>query len=203
MSVYPLMLTGSELSAVVAGGGVVAARKIRALVDAGATVHVVAPEVRDEVRAIAEASSSVRIMQTAFADEHFGNALLVVVATDDDAVNEQIAARARARGLLVNVASRPEAGNCVTPAVHRADGVVVAVTADGVPAAAARIRDRIARMIDRRYATAVRCLATLRSAMFDRGDRELWRKASTGLIGDDFCAQVESGAFDATVAEWR
>jgi hypothetical protein len=58
-------------------------------------------------------------------------------------------------------------------------------------------------LFDDRYASAVRELAQLRSELLNRGERERWSTASTTLVGDDFCDDVESGRFAERLAEWR
>ena len=125
------------------------------------------------------------------------------VATNDPEANALIGAQARALGRLVNVVSAPDQGNCITPAVHRSGDITVAVTTGRVPSAAARIRDRLGRMLDTRYATAVRELTELRANLLNRGERDRWTTASTTLLGDEFCDHVESGRFAARLAEWR
>ena len=202
MSVYPLMLEGSALSAVIIGGGAVAARKAKALLAAGADVGVVAPEIAPEIEHLAT-TTSLRITRERYSSRHLDGALLVIAATDSDSTNSQIALDARARGRLVNVAGSPNEGTCITPAVHRAGDVVVAVTAGGVPAAAARIRDDIAGKIDVRYADAMRELSSLRRALIDGDDRGKWLSAAAALIGENFCDRVESGQFAEALAEWR
>jgi precorrin-2 dehydrogenase/sirohydrochlorin ferrochelatase len=197
------MLDGAALSAVVVGGGSVAARKATALVAAGARVHVVAPSITADIESLAADNASVRLTRERYSSSHIGDALLVVAATNDPATNSVVAADARARGRLVNVASAPDEGNCVTPATHRAGDVVVAVSAGGVPKAAARIRDALSRTYDDRYAAAVKELSTLRRTLLDAGRRDQWSTAAAMLVGDDFCATVESGRFAGKVAEWR
>lgn len=197
------MLDGAALSAVVIGGGSVAARKATALAAAGARVHVVAPEITPDIELLARDNAAVRLTREHYSSSHIGDALLVVAATNDAAINSLVADDARARGLLVNVAGAPDEGNCVTPAMHRVGDVVVAVSAGGVPRAAARIRDALGRIYDERYADAVRELASLRRAMLDSGKRDQWSSAAAMLIGDDFCSAVESGRFAERAAEWR
>jgi precorrin-2 dehydrogenase/sirohydrochlorin ferrochelatase len=203
VTAYPLMLDGSAISALVVGGGRVATRKVRALLAAGAAVHVVAPVVDVELDGLAVTNDGLRITRRAYATEHLSDALVVIAATDDERVNAQIASDARARRRLVNVVSTPELGNFVTPAIHRTGDVTIAVTTGGVPTAATRIRDALARVIDDRYANAVRSLATLRQSLLDRGERDRWTEATTALIGSDFCEQIESGCFASRIAEWR
>ena len=202
MSLYPLMLDGSSLSAVIIGGGPVAARKAAALVAAGARVRLVAPAIVAELETLAR-DSSIEIIRDRYAKRYIGDAGFVIAATNDDTVNAEVAVDAKAMGRLVNVASEPGSGNCVTPAVHRAGDVVIAVTAGGVPSAAARIRDDLARRIDDRYATAVKELSSLRRSLIDRDDRDRWSSATAALLDDDFCRRVESGRFDEALSEWR
>ena len=197
------MLDGATLSAVIIGGGSVAARKLMALVASGARVHLVAPEIGPDIESLAAGNDSVRLTRERYSSAHLADALLVIAATDDPAINALVAVDARARGQLVNVASAPDEGNCVTPATHRTGDIVFAVSAGGVPRAAARIRDALARTFDDRYAGAVRELSTLRRALLDAGRREQWESASAMLIGEDFCSAVESGRFAERSAEWR
>jgi siroheme synthase-like protein len=194
------MLDGASVSALVVGGGRVATRKVGALLDAGASVRVVALDFSAELERFAGALTLVR---APYSSEQLGDALLVVAATNDARVNARIAADARATGRLVNVAGAPKLGNCVPPAVHRSGDVVIAVSTGGVPAAAARIRDAIANSFGEPYAAAVGELAGLRRALLDNGRRDRWRDASRALIGADFCEQVESGQLTARIAEWR
>lgn len=204
MSAYPVMLDGARISALVVGGGAVAARRADALAAAGARVQIVAPAVDEAIDALAARSPDmVHIARRAYAASDLSGVTLAVAATDDSAVNEAVARDAIARGVLVNVADAPECGTYITPAVHRAGDVVVAVSAGGVPAAASRIRDRIASTVDARYADAVRDLAAVRRDLLARGERTRWREASRALADDDFCARVESGRLHDELAPWR
>ena len=203
MSAYPLVLEGSRLIALVVGGGRVALRKITALLESGARVHVVAPRIDSGIEALQAQSGSLRITREPYDPGQLGDALLVIAATSDPRLNAQIAEDARIRGRLVNVVDAPELGNCSTPALHRAGDLVVAVSAGGVPNAAARIRDAIGERLDARYSEAVGELATLRRALLDEGRRDRWRDAADSLLAPDFCEQVESGRLVARIAEWR
>jgi siroheme synthase-like protein len=196
------MLDGAALSAVIIGGGAVAARKATALVAAGATVRVVAPSVVTELEALAR-DSSIELIRDRYEKRHIGDAGLVIAATNDHTVNAEVAVDAKSLGRLVNVASDPAAGNCITPAVHRAGDVLIAVTAGGVPSVAARIRDDVARRVDDRYAAAVKELSSLRRSLLERDDRERWSLVTEALVDDDFCRRVESGLFGEALAEWR
>jgi precorrin-2 dehydrogenase len=203
MSGYPLVIEGTMISAVVVGGGRVAVRKAEALLGAGARVRIVALAIDPSLEARSRVEPRLAIRRAAYSADVLDGATLVIAATNDALVNAAIAADAKACGLLVNVADAPEAGNCVTPAVHRAGDLVVAVSAGGVPAAAARIRDAIGALLGDAVADAVGQLASLRRDLLTRGERDRWASASTDLLGDAFVEQVREGTFAARIGKWR
>ena len=203
MSAYPVMLEGTAISALVVGGGTVATRKVRGLLDAGARVHVVAPTIAEELERLAQGDELLRVTRGTYDAAQLAGTTLVVAATSDAAINQTIARDARAHGAIVNVADAPELGTFTTPAVFRRGEIVVAVSTGRVPNAAVKIRDAITEPLDERYTSAVRALTTLRRAMLSNGERERWTQAARALIADDFCEQVESGRFDERIGEWR
>jgi precorrin-2 dehydrogenase/sirohydrochlorin ferrochelatase len=199
-----VLLEGERIAALVVGGGRVAERKARALLASGASVRVVAPTITAGLRELAGQTERLTLIARAYTPGDVDDALLVIAATDDAGVNRCVARDAREGGArLVNVADDPEAGNVVTVATHRAGELVIGVSAGGVPAAAARIRDRLAARFDERYATAVEALAGLRRTLLARGDREGGRRALDALVTDRFCDTVEQGTFADEVARWR
>ena len=203
MSAYPLVLEGDAIEALIVGGGGVAVRKARALLAAGARLRVVAESPSEAMRAVARGEARCTLVQRGYAAGDVADATLVIAATDRRDVNARVAADARAAGRLVNVADDPAAGNCATAAVHRAGDLVIAVSAGGVPSAAARVRDALAARFDARYGAVVGALGTLRRRLLDAGDRDAWHRALDALVTDDFCARVERGELGEEVAAWR
>ena len=202
MSGVPILVEAASLPVLVVGGGVVAVRKAGALAHAGAAVRVVASAASDEMRALAHAGR-VTLTERAYERGDIADAMLVVAATDDRAVNAGIAEDARAAKRLVNVADAPADGTFATMAAHRSGALVIGVTTGGVPGAAARIRDAIAARFDDRYATALAGLASLRRSLLDRGNAPAWRSLSTEVIDADFCETVERDTLEARVSTWR
>ena len=202
MSGVPILLEGSALTVLVVGGGAVAVRKAAAFAAAGAAVRVVARAPSAAMRALAEGGGVV-LQVRAYAREDIGDAALVIAATNDRATNAEVADDAHASSRLVNVADAPDTGSFATMATHRAGGLVVGVSAGGVPGAAARVRDAIADRFDARYATALAGLAALRRSLLERGASAEWREIAAQAFDADFCDAVESGALDARVAAWR
>lgn len=142
---YPVVLTGLRGAlAVVVGGGPVGERKARGLLDAGATVRLISPEATAQ---LAEWAAAGRLTweRRGYTAGDLGGARLAFAATDQRAVNAQVAADAAALGLLCNVADAPGEGSFHVPAVYRGDGVTVAVSTAGTsPGRARQLRDQIA-----------------------------------------------------------
>ena len=201
MSDFPIALHGERVTAVVIGGGSVGTRKALALVEAGAQVRVVSPDVTLDL-AEAEREHRLTIVRESYRPSQLDPATLVIAATDSREVNAQIAVDAHLRGKLVNITDFPDEGNFHTMALHRSGDVTIAVSAGGVPGAAARIRDAIAERFDARYGRAVSALRGLRARLIASGD-ERWRDAAPKLIADDFCSSVEDGSFTEKVDTWR
>ena len=164
MTHYPIMLNvsaGSDLLAVVVGGGRVGHRKVAGLLAAGTRVRVVDPtggEWPDRVQVVAEPYDA----------SHLAGARLVFACTDDRAVNARIASDARAGGAWVNVADDPAACDFTVPALHRGHGVTVAVaTAGGAPAVAATLRDALAQALPEQAEEFAHAVVALRSRIKD------------------------------------
>jgi siroheme synthase-like protein len=205
VSAFPVTLEGSSISALVVGGGSVAVRRVRSLVEAGARVHVVAPSIDPQIEELVGAHSRLTLARAEYDSAQLADVNFVVAATNRPDVNAGIASDARAKGVPVNVVDAPDLGTCTIPAVHRAGAgeLIVAISAGGVPSAAARIRDEIARIVDERHGRAVAALLELRRTLLDRGERGRWREASEQLVGPSFLADVGSGRFSERLGEWR
>ncbi|MDQ6689893.1 MAG: bifunctional precorrin-2 dehydrogenase/sirohydrochlorin ferrochelatase [Gemmatimonadota bacterium] len=201
MSDFPIALHGERVVAVVIGGGTVGTRKALALAEAGVQVRVVSPTVTPALDD-AEAARSLSIVRESYRAAQLDGATLVIAATDSREVNAQIAVDAHSRGKLVNITDYPDEGNFHTMALHRSGDVTIAVSAGGVPGAAARIRDAIAERFDARYERAISALRRLRSRLIATGGGR-WRDAAPKLLADDFCDSVEDGSFSDKVDSWR
>jgi uroporphyrin-III C-methyltransferase / precorrin-2 dehydrogenase / sirohydrochlorin ferrochelatase len=136
---YPLMLSMAGRRAVVVGGGQVALRRARGLLDAGANVVVVAPSVLPDL-----ARLPVTVLAREYQDGDLAAAWLAHAATNDPAVNAQVAAEADRNRIWCVRADDAIASAAWTPAVTRHGEVTVAVTAGGDPRRSQRLRAAIA-----------------------------------------------------------
>jgi cobalt-precorrin 5A hydrolase/precorrin-3B C17-methyltransferase len=129
---------------VVVGGGVVAARKVTGLLPAEVNITVIAPELGETLSALYEQGAFVWL-QREYQTGDLSGARLAFAATNARAVNAQVAAEAAQNHVLCNVADDPSAGDFHVPAVHRSDGMVIAIGSSGQsPRRATSLRNRIA-----------------------------------------------------------
>jgi hydroxymethylbilane synthase len=160
--VYPVALSVRGRRAVVVGGGAVAERKVRGLLDAHAAVLVVAPKLCAPLAALAQ-RGMIGWEPRRYATGDLKSAFIAFAATDDEPTNAAVVSEARAAGILVNDASDAERGDFVTPAVHRAGPLTVTVDSGGLsPSFTKRVRDELALQFDARYARAAATLGALR-----------------------------------------
>jgi uroporphyrin-III C-methyltransferase / precorrin-2 dehydrogenase / sirohydrochlorin ferrochelatase len=136
---YPLMLSMTGRRAVVVGGGQVALRRVRTLLEAGAHVVVIAPAVEAEL-----AELPVTILRRRYRDGDLSAAWLAHAATDDPDVNALVAAEADRQRIWCVRADDASASPAWTPAATRHGDITVAVTAGGDPVRSQRLRAAIA-----------------------------------------------------------
>lgn len=130
MERLPIFLNIRDRACLVIGGGEVAQRKISLLLRAGARVTVVAPEFDTAVAGL-EGNAQVRLLQTLFEESHLDGAVLVVAATDDDALNARVSELAHARDLPVNVVDQPRLCSFIMPAIVDRSPIVIAISSGG------------------------------------------------------------------------
>ncbi|MGH3491267.1 MAG: uroporphyrinogen-III C-methyltransferase [Actinopolymorphaceae bacterium] len=144
---YPLMLDLSGRRAVVVGGGPVAARRVRGLLDADAEVVVVAPELCEDL-AVLSGDQYVTWLPREYAAGDLDGAWVVQTATGDVSTDAQVAAEAEAAGIWCVRASDATHSAAWTPATARVDDVTIAVSAGRDPRRARAIKDRIATQLE-------------------------------------------------------
>jgi precorrin-2 dehydrogenase/sirohydrochlorin ferrochelatase len=136
---YPIFLDLSDRRCVVVGGGDVANRKARKLLQARARVVVISPEVGAELESVV-----VEVHRRPYREGDLEGAYLAFAATDSREVNAAVALEAKERGIPVNVADRPSEGDFSLPSTLRRGGLQVAVSTGGAsPTLARKIKDEL------------------------------------------------------------
>ncbi|WP_200215052.1 uroporphyrinogen-III C-methyltransferase [Micromonospora coerulea] len=146
---YPLGLRLAGRRVVVVGGGAVATRRVPALLDAGADVLLVAPELTPALRAHVDAGR-LRWEPRRFAPADLDGAWLVQAAVNDRAAAAAVSAAAVERRIFCVRADDRAAATAWTPAVTRHGPVTVAVLGGGDPHRAMTVRDAVRDLLSAR-----------------------------------------------------
>ena len=115
---YPVSLNIVGRKCIVAGGGEVALRKVKVLLEHGAEVEVISPDLCPELARLAE-SGEISVCNHAYEMGNLAGAFLAIAATDDAKINRQIAAEARSKAILVNVVDDAVNSDFIVPSYLR------------------------------------------------------------------------------------
>src|SRR5215470_6950701 len=138
----PLFLNLAGRRVLLVGGGPVAAAKLRQLLASAANIHVVSPEVVDDIERTG-ASSAVTISRREFTSSDLDDAWLVVAAATPE-VNREVAEAAEARRIFVNAVDDPANATAFLSGVVRRGGVAMAISTNGeAPALAGLLREAL------------------------------------------------------------
>jgi len=162
MSCYPINLQIAGLPCLVIGGGVVAQRKVRSLLIAGAVVTVVSPDLTADLTNLATEGSICHVDRPYQAGDLQGY-VLAICATSNPVVNREAAAEAQERNVLVNVVDAPELGSFSVPAQVVQGNLLLTISTNGLsPALARRLRKELAKTYGPEYGQYLELLAKAR-----------------------------------------
>jgi precorrin-2 dehydrogenase/sirohydrochlorin ferrochelatase len=165
MRYYPVNLAIAGRRCLVVGGGGVGTRKAQALLECGARVTVVTLGASAELESLAR-SGRLRLQRRPYVAEDLDGCFLVIGATSDEALNRRVHSDAEARGMLCNIADRPEACNFILPAVVRRGDLVLAVSTSGSsPAFAKHLRRHLEREFGPEYALFLELMGRIRQRL--------------------------------------
>jgi siroheme synthase-like protein len=200
---YPVALVVDGRRCLVVGGGPIATHKAEGLLNCHAHVTVVAPQISDRLRLLAEDSARdpstegrLLLEERPYRTGEASGYRLVITATGDPVVDQAVAADAEAAGVWVN--SADDVDNCtfMLPAVHRDGDVTVAVSTGGSsPALAGWLRDQAATAIGPGAGTMAVLLDEARRQVRAQGQSTEMTDWSAILSGP-FVDLVRSGRMD-------
>lgn len=127
---FPMFVDLSEKQVFVVGAGTIAKRRIRSLIEFTDHLTVVAPEVNPELNRL-EQEGCITILRKKYESTDIFGADMVIAATNDHKINEDIYRVCQERGILVNVCSDKKKCDFYFPGLARRENVVVGVTATG------------------------------------------------------------------------
>jgi uroporphyrin-III C-methyltransferase/precorrin-2 dehydrogenase/sirohydrochlorin ferrochelatase len=189
MQHLPLFADLAGRPVLVVGGGVVAERRVRHLLEAGAVVTVIAPDLSEPL-AECVAEGLLTYVPRPFADDPMEPYWLVIAATDDRAVNAAVAAAATAAKRFCNVVDDYELCTFIMPAIIDRAPVTIAIGSSGLSPVLARwVKGVIETMLPARLGNlaevAGRWRARVHAAIADATERRhFWERVVTGAVAD-------------------
>ncbi|MCF2491988.1 MULTISPECIES: bifunctional precorrin-2 dehydrogenase/sirohydrochlorin ferrochelatase [Dyadobacter] len=170
-NLFPIFLKLENLHTLIVGGGYVGLEKITAVLDNSplANVTLVSPDIRQEIRDIANLNSRISLIERRFEDADLDTKDMVIVATNDKLENARIAGVARSRNMLVNVADTPAICDFYLSSVVRKGNLKVAISTNGMsPTLAKRLKEVLGEALPDNLETAMEQLKAVRDML--KGD---------------------------------
>ncbi len=185
MAKYPIFLELGGRRVVLVGGGAVAARKATALLEAGARLVVVAYKPSDAIIDLGTRHGA-ELIRAKYSKEYIAQAALVIAATNDPAVNEQVYRDCQELEILCNVVDEPRLCDFFVPAVVKRGDLQIAIGTEGYcPAYAGHLRQKLETMFTEEHGRFLAELERARREIIDQIPEAADRKAILGKLVDD------------------
>jgi len=197
----PIFMNIQGQSCLVVGGGKIAARKVFMLQRAGGAVTVVAPQLCIELQERAEKGELTHLAEV-FAPVHIDQQVVVIAATDDEAINRQVSETAKQHGIPVNVVDSPSLCSFIVPSTIDRDPVQIAISTGGAsPVLARLLRSRLETFIPSAYGRLARLVESYREKVKQKFAtsneiRGFWEKILEGPVADLLIAGKDKAAKD-------
>ena len=194
MAIYPINLELTGRRVAVVGGGAVAERKITDLLAAGAVVSVFSPVLTLALTCLVEGKKLIHIPRI-YQLGDIRNFFIVICATDDKTINEEIAAEAHSQGALVNVVDNPSLCDFTVPSkIIRGDLLITISTGGQSPALAKKLRLELEGRYGPEYGVLLQLIGKMRNEMKQTlavsKDREsFWQQA----VNEEVLALLQNG----------
>lgn len=159
---YPIFLRLINKLIVVIGGGKVGERKILTLLECGAKVKVISPEITPKLKDLAK-KGEILWEERAYRKGDLEGAFLVIGATNDPTVQEEIFKEAEERGIPCNIVDKPKFCSFIVPSLIQRGDLVVAISTGGAsPAVARRLRERLENLLGPEYELYLKLMRRIR-----------------------------------------
>jgi len=194
MKYYPIHLDIKNRNCLVVGGGAVGTRKVNTLLECGAGVTVVSPNPAPQLTKLAS-EGAIRLIRRAYRSADLDGAFLVIGATDDESLNQQISNDAALTHTLCNIADRPEVCNFILPSIiQRGDLVITISTSGKSPALAKQLRQKLQTQFGKEYAEFLLLMGAIRKKLLSRAhEPEAHKTLFNQLIDSDLIQLMQAG----------
>ena len=201
MNTFPLFFKLEDRKVLIVGGGEVALRKADLLSRAGACITILAPEISHEIQALLSDSKH-QLIYEHYDKAHMSGARVIIAATDDETLNQQIHADASALNIPVNVVDTPPLCDFIFPAIIDRNPIVIGISSNGkAPVLARLLRARLETLIPQGYGKLAKLAGDFRAEVKAKiptltGRRQFWERAFEGQVSQLMFAGNEKEAIN-------
>ncbi|MEO1889197.1 MAG: siroheme synthase CysG [Cycloclasticus sp.] len=189
MDFLPLFHKLDDKKCLVIGGGAVATRKARLLMDARASVTVISPSLSDELMQLAKGGKLQHIKRL-FKANDTQTFSLIVCATDNPDINENVSAEAHANNIPVNVVDQPALCSFIFPAIVDRAPITIGISSGGVAPVLVRLtRAKLETLLPHKLGDLAKLAAKFRQSVKDHFSnaeqrRIFWENTFNGATAD-------------------
>ncbi len=185
MAKYPIFLDLTGRRVVIVGAGTVAARKAESILTTGARLVVVAMHIDDMIRKACKGTSA-SLIDAKYSKDYLTGATLVIAATNDEKLNEQIYKDCQQLEILCNVVDSPKLCDFYVPAVVQRGDLQIAIGTDGKsPAYAGHLRKKLEKIFTEKHGEFLGQLEAIRGLVIEKLSDLAQRKTMMGKLADD------------------
>ena len=192
---YPVFLNLTGRRCVIIGGGQVAEGKVSKLLDSGAKIIVISPDATQGIRDYAD-SGQIEYNLRKYQEGDLNGAFLVVAATNDRVVNQEIFEEAEKSGILLNAVDDMPRCSFIAPSIVEKGPITVAISTGGAsPALARKLREKLEVSPALDWADAPNMLSHARQIIKDKQialDPQRWQCCMT----DELLTLIQAGRED-------
>jgi len=198
MRYYPINIDIRGKSVAIVGGGAVAERKCRTLLEAGARVTVIAPRLSRGLRSLLE-KGKIEHLAREYRRGDLAGAFLVFAATGNRTISRAVAEEAAEWRIPANVADMPERSDFTTPSsVSRGDLLLTVSTGGKCPVLARDVREELGLRYGEEYAVALRVLGAVRERLLTlKKGGHVTKEILHSLISHGLPDLIGQGSLDA------
>jgi len=183
---YPIFLDLKSKKCLVVGGGKVALRKVKSLLNCGASVTVVSPALTPELQGMA-VEEKIEYFKESYNHKHLERVFLVIGATDDQDTNSTIAADCFSRNIMVNIADVPSLCNFIVPSLVSRGPLSIAISTEGKsPAFARLLKEELEQSFSEDHGEFVKFLGELRPFIMEQVPDSQRKALFLKLAGEEF-----------------
>lgn len=177
MDHFPVFCNLNGKRCLIVGGGQVATHKARGLLQAGATLRLIAPSLTPELEQW-RTEQDIEWYPVPFSSSHLQHCWLVIAATNDPLVNQQVSEAAADARLFCNRVDDPSSSSFITPAIIDHSPVIIALCSGGyAPVYSQILKQHLAQQLPKNMRELVQLAASLRQRVNQSGESRERKRA--------------------------